>query len=90
VLHRYTFLYIARDAAEAVFADIDPLPAVTSASEAAAAEAPLLHDEAPGNVCMDFHSGDSEKVAVAFAQAAHVNVARRARPRGRAKSSRSV
>jgi len=61
----------AKDAAEAIFADIDQLPAVTSAS-AAAADAPLLHDQAPGNVCMDFHFGDSEKVAAAFAEAAHV------------------
>ncbi|HEX3994625.1 MAG TPA: xanthine dehydrogenase family protein molybdopterin-binding subunit [Acetobacteraceae bacterium] len=62
----------AKDAAEAVFADIDPLPAVTSASEAAADGAPLLHAEATGNVCLDFHYGDTEKVAAAFAQAAHV------------------
>jgi len=62
----------AKDAAEAVFADIDPLPAVTSAGEAAADGAPLLHDEALGNVCLDFHYGDTEKVAAAFAQAAHV------------------
>src|SRR5580658_6252507 len=62
----------AKDAAEAVFADIDQLPAVTSASAAAAPDAPLLHDDAPGNVCLDFHYGDSEKVAAAFAAAAHI------------------
>ena len=62
----------AKDAAEAVFADIDPLPAVTTASAAAAPDAPLLHDDAPGNLCLDFHYGDSEKVAAAFAGAAHV------------------
>ncbi len=62
----------AKDAAEAVFADIDPLPAVTSAGAAAAEGAPLLHDTAPGNVCLDFHYGDTEKVAAAFAAAAHV------------------
>ena len=62
----------AKDAAEAVFADIDPLPAVTTASEAAAPDAPQLHDDAPGNVCLDYHYGDSEKVAAAFARAAHV------------------
>jgi len=62
----------AKDAAEQVFADIDPLPAVTTASAAAADDAPLLHAEAPGNLCMDFHYGDSEKVAAAFAGAAHV------------------
>jgi carbon-monoxide dehydrogenase large subunit len=63
---------LAKDAAEAVFADIDPLPAVTTAGEAASPGAPLLHDDAPGNLCMDFHYGDVEKVAAAFAAAAHV------------------
>jgi len=63
---------LAKDAAESIFADIDPLPAVTTASAAAAPDAPRLHEEAPGNVCMDFHYGDTEKVAAAFARAAHV------------------
>jgi carbon-monoxide dehydrogenase large subunit len=62
----------AKDAAEAIFVDIDQLPAVTTASAAAAPDAPILHDDAPGNVCLDFHYGDSEKVAAAFAAAAHV------------------
>jgi carbon-monoxide dehydrogenase large subunit len=62
----------AKDAAEAVFADIDPLPAVTTAGEAAASGAPLVHDEAPGNLCLDFHFGDAAKVSAAFAEAAHV------------------
>jgi aerobic carbon-monoxide dehydrogenase large subunit len=62
----------ARDAAEAVQCDIDPLPAVTSPSAAAASGAPQLHDEAPGNILLDFHYGDSAKVAEAFAKAAHV------------------
>src|ERR1700732_1669863 len=62
----------ARDAAEAVVVDIDPLPAVTSPREAAAPGAPLLYDDVPGNVGLDFHYGDSEKVAAAFAAAAHV------------------
>jgi carbon-monoxide dehydrogenase large subunit len=62
----------AKDAAEAVFADIDSLPAVTTAAEAAASGAPQLHDDAPGNVCLDFHYGDTERVSAAFAAAAHV------------------
>ena len=62
----------AKDAAEAIFVDIDPLPAVTTAGAAAAEGAPQLHEEAPGNLCLDFHYGDIEKVAAAFAQAAHV------------------
>jgi len=62
----------AKDAAESIFVDIDPLPAVTSAGAAAAADAPVIHDAAPGNVFLDFHYGDTEKVAAAFAGAAHV------------------
>ena len=62
----------ARDAAETVVLDIDALPAVTTAREAAAPGAPLVHDEAPGNLVMDFHHGKSEAVAAAFAAAAHV------------------
>jgi len=62
----------ARDAAEAIVLDIDPLPAVTLASEAVTAGAPQLFDDVPDNVALDYHYGDSEKVAAAFAQATHV------------------
>lgn len=62
----------AKDAAEAVFVDIDTLPAVTDAAAAAAAGAPLVHDTASGNVILDFHHGDSAAVAEAFSKAAHV------------------
>ena len=62
----------ARDAAEAVMLDIEPLPAVTTARHAAEPGAPLLHDEAPGNIALDFHFGDAAAVAAAFARAAHV------------------
>jgi len=61
----------ARDAAEAVELDIEPLPAVSVASEATRTGAPLLYDEVPGNVACDFHFGDADKVAAAFAAAAH-------------------
>jgi carbon-monoxide dehydrogenase large subunit len=63
---------LAKDAAESIFVDIDALPAVTTASAAAAPDAPQLHADAPGNVCLDFHYGDSEQVAAAFARAAHI------------------
>jgi carbon-monoxide dehydrogenase large subunit len=62
----------AKDAAEAVVVDIDPLPAVSEPAEANAADAAPLYDEVPGNVALDFHYGDSEAVAAAFAKAAHV------------------
>ncbi len=62
----------AKDAAEAVVLDIDPLPAVTEPALADAPDAPMVHDDVPGNVGLDFHFGDSERVAAAFAAAAHV------------------
>ena len=62
----------AKDAAEAVMVDIDSLPAVTDAREATKPGAPLVFDDAPGNLCVDYLYGDSAKVAEAFAKAAHV------------------
>jgi carbon-monoxide dehydrogenase large subunit len=62
----------AKDAAEAVEMDIEPLDAVMDASAAAAPGAPQLYDEYPGNVILDFVAGDTAKVADAFARAAHV------------------
>jgi carbon-monoxide dehydrogenase large subunit len=62
----------AKDAAEAVELDIDPLPAVTLPSAAARPGAPQLYDDVPGNVQLDFLWGEPEKVAQAFAGAAHV------------------
>ena len=51
----------AKDAAEAVEVDIDPLPAVTGPSDAAQPGAPLLYDDVPDNVALDYHYGDSER-----------------------------
>ena len=62
----------AKDAAEAVVVDIEPLPAVMTARGAVAAGAPQVWDSAPDNIALDYHYGDSEKVAEAFASAAHV------------------
>jgi len=62
----------AKDAAEAVEVDIAPLPAVTEPGPAAAPGAPILYDDVPRNVGLDFHYGDSDRVAAAFAGAAHV------------------
>jgi len=62
----------AKDAAEAVMVDIDSLPAVTDAREAAKPGAPLVFDDAPDNICVDYLYGETAKVAEAFAKAAHV------------------
>ena len=62
----------AKDAAEAVIVDVEPLPAVTEPGRAALPDAPLVYGDVPGNVGLDFHYGDSDKAAAAFAAAAHV------------------
>src|SRR6478752_5314844 len=56
----------ARDAAEAVGLDIDALPAVTNAREAAQPGAPQLYDYIPNNVALDYHYGDTAKIDAAF------------------------
>ena len=62
----------AKDGAEAVALDIEPLPAVMSARDAAKPGAPQLWDDVPDNIALDYHYGDKDKVAEAFAKAAHV------------------
>jgi carbon-monoxide dehydrogenase large subunit len=62
----------AKDAAEAVEVDIEPLPAVTDPEQAVNAGAPQLYDDVPGNVALDYHFGDADAVKAAFDKAAHV------------------
>jgi carbon-monoxide dehydrogenase large subunit len=62
----------AKDAAEAVALEIEALPSVVSAEDAVRDGAPLLYDDVPHNVSLDFHYGDSAAVEAAFAKAAHV------------------
>ncbi len=62
----------ALDAAELVAVDYTPLPAVPAAEAARAAGAPQIADEAPGNVCFDWRTGDRAAVDNAFSGAAHV------------------
>src|SRR5438874_1111829 len=61
----------ARDAAERIAVAYRPSPAVVDATAALAAEAPLLWEEAPGNLSYRFERGDKAAVDVAFAGAAH-------------------
>src|SRR5437660_4983643 len=62
----------AREAAEAVAVEIEPLSAVSRASQAAKPGAAALYEEAPDNVALNYHYGDANKVAEAFARAAHL------------------
>jgi carbon-monoxide dehydrogenase large subunit len=62
----------AHDAALRVEVDYDPQPVVAHLRSAAAAGAPQVWDEAPGNVCFDWHLGDAAATDAAFAGAAKV------------------
>lgn len=62
----------AKDAAESVALDIEPLPAVVSARDAAKPGAPVLYDDIPGNIALDYQFGDAAKVAEALSNSAHV------------------
>ncbi|GIZ50102.1 xanthine dehydrogenase family protein molybdopterin-binding subunit [Noviherbaspirillum aridicola] len=66
-----TYLH-ARDAAEMVQVDYEPLPAVVDARDALKPGAPLLHDAAPDNKCYTWSIGDKAAVEQAFAGAHHV------------------
>ncbi|HTV88489.1 MAG TPA: xanthine dehydrogenase family protein molybdopterin-binding subunit, partial [Stellaceae bacterium] len=63
---------IARDAAELVAVDYRNLPAVVDGPAALLPDAPLLWDEAPGNLSYRFEKGDKAAVDAATASAAHV------------------
>src|SRR5215472_15300205 len=64
----------ARDAAEAITVDYEPLPAVIEAKDAIAPGAPQLFETIPGNIVFDWDNdmGDAKATDAAFAQAAHV------------------
>ena len=62
----------AQDAAQLVAVDYEPLPAVAHLPGAVADGAPLVWDEAAGNVCFDWHIGDAAAAAAEFSGAAHV------------------
>jgi carbon-monoxide dehydrogenase large subunit len=62
----------AKDAAELIAIDYRDLPAVAMLRDAVASGAALVHDDAPGNLCYDWHLGDKAVVDAAFAKAAKV------------------
>ncbi len=62
--------YVARDAADRVAVDYEPLDAVADVVKALEDGAPTVHEEAPGNVAFNWEIGDREAVDRAFAEAA--------------------
>src|SRR5580692_11932441 len=62
----------AKDAAEKVAIDYEPLPAVVDPTKAAAKGAPLIHEAAPNNTIYNWHIGDPAATDTAFKNAKHV------------------
>ena len=62
----------AKDGAERVAVDYEPLPFVTYTVDAAKPEAPLVRDEHSSNVCIDAQVGDATATEAAFSRAKHV------------------
>ncbi|MGH6990519.1 MAG: xanthine dehydrogenase family protein molybdopterin-binding subunit, partial [Stellaceae bacterium] len=62
----------AKDAAELIQVDYEPLPAVTSVAEAAEPGSPRVWDENPDNVSHLVERGDKAATEAAFARAAHI------------------
>ncbi|MSP04784.1 MAG: xanthine dehydrogenase family protein molybdopterin-binding subunit [Acetobacteraceae bacterium] len=59
----------AKDAAEKLVIDLSDLPVVAHMQEALKAGASEVHDGVVGNLCYDWHLGDKEATAAAFAMA---------------------
>ena len=62
----------AKDAAELVELNINSLPVNTNIINSVAADAFQLHEEAPGNVCIDFQMGEVDATSEAFSSADHI------------------
>ncbi len=62
----------AKDAAEAINVDYGVLPANAETGKATDKNAPLVHDEAPGNTVYNWHLGDEAATKAAFAKAKHI------------------
>jgi carbon-monoxide dehydrogenase large subunit len=62
----------AKNAAELVDVDYEPLPAVVSMEDAVKPGAPAVWDEAPNNISVGLMMGNKEATDAAFAKAKHV------------------
>src|ERR1700719_1302861 len=62
----------AKDAAELVVVDYEPLPSVTDVADAAKPGAPVVWDENGDNISHTFERGDKAATDAAFAKARHI------------------
>ena len=65
-------LAAAKDAAELIEVDYEPLPIVVGGIDALEPHAPTLWDDCPGNECFVYEVGDRAATDAAFENAAHV------------------
>jgi carbon-monoxide dehydrogenase large subunit len=67
-------LTAARDVAEAIEVEYDPLPTITEAKDAISPGAPQLFDHIPSNIVFDWDNemGDAKATEAAFSRAARV------------------
>jgi aerobic carbon-monoxide dehydrogenase large subunit len=71
----------AKDAAELIEIEYEPLPVVITARAAAEENAPQVWSDAPGNICVDLERGDKTATDNAFANADHIVAMRLDNPR---------
>lgn len=62
----------AQDAVDAIEIEYRDLRAVVTTADALAAGAPQLHANVPGNLCLEWETGDAAAVERAFGKAAHI------------------
>ncbi len=63
---------VAKDGAERVIIDYEPLDCVTFTVDAAGLGSPRVRDENSSNVCIDAQVGEAEPTGAAFPRAAHI------------------
>jgi aerobic carbon-monoxide dehydrogenase large subunit len=71
----------AQEALEMIEVDYQVLPCVVNADAASKADAPLVFDDADGNISFTLHAGDATATDAAFANAAHIVQADMVHPR---------
>ena len=62
----------AQDASELIAVEYRDMPAVVTAQQAVEPGAPRVHDSVPGNLVLDYESGDEARTRAAFESAARI------------------
>ncbi|MDI6025218.1 xanthine dehydrogenase family protein molybdopterin-binding subunit [Corticibacterium sp. UT-5YL-CI-8] len=62
----------AKDAADLIVVEYEPLAAVVAGPDAIMPQAPIVHNDAPGNLCFDWEIGNRAATEDAFSRAHHI------------------